>query len=99
MEFPADPIHVSDARPTGPGSEQADAPGEAPSGAWIARCRASATLVQQEDKTMSGIRNRLQHIFNPLHVYCRLRAVGLNVDWAVRMSAFYERWVYPGVGR
>ena len=33
----------------------------------------------------------LQHRFNPLHVYCRMRDYGLSSRFAVRVSSVYER--------
>ncbi len=43
---------------------------------------------------MFAIRARLQHRLNPLHVYCRLREMGLSGPAAQRMCGFYERFVY-----
>jgi len=34
----------------------------------------------------------LQHRFNPLHVYCRLRDYGLSSRFAIRVSNAYERF-------
>lgn len=39
-------------------------------------------------------RDRLQHRLNPLHVYCRLRDMGMGVPLARRITACYERLVY-----
>jgi len=36
----------------------------------------------------------LQHYLNPLHVYCRLRDLGLSKDLAVFLCKFYERTVF-----
>lgn len=33
----------------------------------------------------------LQHRFNPLHVYCRMRDYGLPTGMAIRLSSAYER--------
>lgn len=33
----------------------------------------------------------LQHRFNPLHVYCRLRDYGFSSRAAIRVSNVYER--------
>ena len=34
----------------------------------------------------------LQHRFNPLHVYCRLRDYGISSRFAIRVSSAYERF-------
>lgn len=47
-----------------------------------------------DKKDMTGIRNRLQHRFNPLHLYCRLRTIGLAHATASRLSRCYERALY-----
>ncbi|BDQ33551.1 hypothetical protein [Pseudodesulfovibrio portus] len=43
---------------------------------------------------MTGIRNRLQHRLNPLHLYCRLRTLGMTHGTAVILSRCYERALY-----
>ncbi len=43
---------------------------------------------------MHAITKLIQHLFNPLHVYCRLRDCGLAPAYAVRVSSAYERYVY-----
>ncbi|MBN2140658.1 MAG: hypothetical protein PHV85_05335 [Desulfovibrionaceae bacterium] len=43
---------------------------------------------------MSGLRSRMQHSLNPLHLYCRLRSLGLAAAKAQRMCSFYERLFY-----
>ncbi|WP_169727903.1 hypothetical protein [Desulfovibrio inopinatus] len=43
---------------------------------------------------MSRFRNRLQHVLNPLHMYCRLQGIGLKRTVAHRMCLVYERYVY-----
>lgn len=40
------------------------------------------------------VKRFLQHTFNPLHVYCRLRAAGIGQTLGLRMCSFYERFVY-----
>ncbi len=40
---------------------------------------------------MVAIRNAIQHHCNPLHVYCRLRSLGLSASKAQWVSAVYER--------
>lgn len=47
---------------------------------------------------MNHIRNTMQHLFNPLHVYCRLRTVGLSGALAKKLSALYERHIYDKAG-
>lgn len=46
---------------------------------------------------MTGLRNRMQHCLNPLHLYCRLRAMGMAHATATRLSRRYERAVYRRV--
>ncbi|KPK29592.1 MAG: hypothetical protein AMK69_06080 [Nitrospira bacterium SG8_3] len=36
----------------------------------------------------------LQHYFNPLHIYCRLRDLGLPKSIAIYLSRFYERVIF-----
>lgn len=36
----------------------------------------------------------VQHLFNPLHVFCRLRQCGLGAVGARRVCSLYERCVY-----
>lgn len=45
------------------------------------------------EAAMNGnkLRNVLQHVFNPVHVYCRLRDLGLGKCKARRMTLFYAR--------
>ncbi|WP_419785106.1 hypothetical protein [Pseudodesulfovibrio sp.] len=43
---------------------------------------------------MKGFRCRLQHHLNPLHVYCRLRTLGVDQRTAKMVSACYEKIVY-----
>ena len=35
-----------------------------------------------------------QHHANPLHLYCRMRDMGLNATLAVKMTTMYERYLY-----
>lgn len=46
---------------------------------------------------MTKIRSFLQHTLNPLHVYCRLRTIGISRETAVTVSNYYERAVYRRV--
>lgn len=43
---------------------------------------------------MRRIRNAVHHFFNPLHVYCRLKDIGLSKPVAHKMSRAYERYVF-----
>lgn len=43
---------------------------------------------------MTDIRSRLQHRLNPLHVYCRLRTMGVADNAARAMTSCYEKMVY-----
>ncbi|XXJ20857.1 hypothetical protein ACR42D_15215 [Desulfovibrio caledoniensis] len=43
---------------------------------------------------MTDIRSRLQHRLNPLHVYCRLRSLGMAHRTAVMVSSCWERALY-----
>jgi len=43
---------------------------------------------------MRNIRLYFQHVFNPLHVYCRLRQIGMETASAQRVCFVYERYVY-----
>lgn len=43
---------------------------------------------------MVGIRSQLQHRLNPLHVYCRLRTLGLAHRAATVVTLCYERGLY-----
>jgi hypothetical protein len=43
---------------------------------------------------MSQIKGFLQHHFNPLHVYCKLRKLGVVTPVAQRVCNYYERYFY-----
>ena len=43
---------------------------------------------------VTRFRNAFQHVFNPLHVYCRLKDMGLSAPVAQRMCRAYERYVF-----
>ncbi|MEF2145326.1 MAG: hypothetical protein V3573_07770 [Desulfovibrionaceae bacterium] len=43
---------------------------------------------------MNIIRHRLQHILNPLHLFCRLRRAGLRTGPARLLCRFWERGIY-----
>jgi hypothetical protein len=36
----------------------------------------------------------LQHVANPLHVYCRLLDLGLGISVSRRIGRFYEKFLY-----
>jgi hypothetical protein len=38
--------------------------------------------------------NQLKHILNSLHVYCRLRELGLSKKRSMRIISFYEIKIY-----
>ncbi|MFW5733910.1 MAG: hypothetical protein ACOCWR_02510 [Oceanidesulfovibrio sp.] len=40
---------------------------------------------------MYTLRNNIQHHLNPLHVYCRLRTMGMGASAAMRVSGAWER--------
>jgi hypothetical protein len=41
-----------------------------------------------------SLRSKLQHRLNPLHVYCRLRGLGVSHCPARAVSYCYERMLY-----
>lgn len=43
---------------------------------------------------MKNMRCHLQHLFNPLHIYCRLQQAGLAEALARRLCEAYERVFY-----
>ena len=43
---------------------------------------------------MRALRENIQHAFNPLHIFCRLRQCGVAAGMARKMSWAYERYVY-----
>ena len=43
---------------------------------------------------MRTLRNTLEHLFNPLHVYCRLLKLGVTQTTALRLCSIYERYIY-----
>lgn len=40
---------------------------------------------------MQAIISYLEHIFNPLHIYCRLRGLGISKKPAWHCSRLYEK--------
>jgi len=43
---------------------------------------------------MKVLRDFCQHIFNPLHIFCRLRKIGISPIMARSVCRVYERGVY-----
>lgn len=43
---------------------------------------------------MRRLKMTLQHSFNPLHVFCRLKDLGFAPATARKMCVAYERWLY-----
>ena len=43
---------------------------------------------------MNKLRRALQHLLNPLHLYCRLRDFGVGALKAQRMCGAYAKIVY-----
>ncbi|ADU63490.1 MAG: hypothetical protein KUA35_11735 [Pseudodesulfovibrio sp.] len=43
---------------------------------------------------MKPFRQFCQHVFNPLHVYCRLRQAGVSLGFARGVCRVYERGLY-----
>jgi hypothetical protein len=41
-----------------------------------------------------AIRQTLRHYFNPLHVFCRLRRLGLSKQTSLRLARIYERYLF-----
>jgi hypothetical protein len=49
--------------------------------------------------TMKLYKKWIQHMTNPLHVYCRLIDFGLSSGISRRLSVFYERHFYAPVSK
>lgn len=47
---------------------------------------------------MLKMKRFLQHHLNPLHIYCTLCKGGLKKDIALKVSRFYERWLFVESG-
>ena len=43
---------------------------------------------------VSRFRKAVHHVLNPLHVYCRLKDMGLSGPMAHKMCRAYERFVF-----
>ncbi len=41
-------------------------------------------------------RQTLRHYLNPLHVFCRLRRMGVSKRAALRLARLYERYLFVG---
>jgi hypothetical protein len=48
---------------------------------------------------MDAMTERLQHYLNPLHIYCRLRDLGVAKEQATCLCRFYERFIFKYLGR
>lgn len=46
---------------------------------------------------MRRLRNWIQHLGNPVHVYCRLCDLGVSAHRATRWALWYEFWLYRRV--
>jgi hypothetical protein len=51
-------------------------------------------IPDKEGDAMKYMRCQLQHLLNPLHIYCRLQQAGLTEPLARRLCKAYERSVY-----
>jgi hypothetical protein len=49
---------------------------------------------ERRENFMRPFKFLLQHHFNPLHVYCRLRSCGLCKERAMRFSRTYDRLLF-----
>jgi hypothetical protein len=47
---------------------------------------------------MKGFKSFMQHLFNPLHLFCRLRDAGVEREKAKKFCCAYERYLYKKVG-
>ena len=55
-----------------------------------AACRGMEMLFEGESMGVR-IRARLHHLLNPLHVYCRLRSLGVGRELALRLAELWEK--------
>ncbi len=46
---------------------------------------------------MRMLRDLVQHTLNPLHLFCRLKTLGLNNATARMLCARYERFLYAPI--
>jgi len=54
-------------------------------------------LKKQRHGCVSSYAERLQHYLNPLHVYCRLRELGMRKGSAIFLCRIYERAIFKPV--
>jgi hypothetical protein len=47
-----------------------------------------------EKTDMRRMRDALHHMLNPLHMYCRLKGIGVGHDAAHKMCRAYERYIF-----
>jgi hypothetical protein len=63
-------------------------------GAWSLQVLPQLENPVSEEANMKAFRKHCQHIFNPLHVYCRLRQLGFTLGLARNVCRAYERGLY-----
>jgi len=51
-------------------------------------------MISQGGQIMKSYNSWIQHIANPLHVYCRLVDFGMSTRFSRRLSTIYERCFY-----
>jgi hypothetical protein len=44
-------------------------------------------------------RKWIQHVSNPLHIYCRLIDFGLSAGVSKRLGIFYEKYLYSNMSK
>jgi hypothetical protein len=54
----------------------------------------TAVIPRRDTDLMKTVVKTLQHYFNPLHVYCRLRDLGVPKTVAISLCRFYENAVF-----
>jgi hypothetical protein len=45
------------------------------------------------------IRARVHHLANPLHVYCRLRSLGVGRELSLRLAELWEKAFFRRISR
>ena len=50
------------------------------------------------EKLENSVGLSIKHLINPLHVYCRLRDIGLKKERAKSLGGWYEKNIYNGNG-
>ncbi|MFP4088084.1 MAG: hypothetical protein ACLFUL_14970 [Desulfobacteraceae bacterium] len=48
---------------------------------------------------MQELVSGFQHLFNPLHIYCRLLDTGFSRCASVQLCQYYERFIFRGLSR